>query len=659
MKRTIGGDRLGSGKKMKVALKNYERSTHDLSYAFRTSMAPGTLVPFLVKPIGPGSTWDIDLEAIANTHPTIGPLYGSFKLQLDVFIAPMRCYIARLHNNESGLGRDMENVLFPLIEKNGWWDNDWINDKDVNIKQINPSSILSYLGINGIGRTLSGTTGGLGRRFNGIPYLAYWEIYKNYYANQQEEIGAYITRENAIQTIFVNASNGGGTNTDLSEELSDTTQWVGTAGLTIDISTANTNPADVDINAYEIYTSNNGATKKLHEMFYEVWKYVSGGTVKIAARDTKLTAPIPIFGFKMTLENTQPTVGTFELSNIDNMKRRILQQPYTSPLIITETAEAPYGRVLRADGTNQEYASTYPMEGLALKTYQNDLFNNWLNTEWIDGSNGVNQISAVQIVDNKLTIPSLILARKVFNVLNRIAISGGTYDDWLEVTYDHERVKRWESPAYMGGLIKEIVFEEVVSQSQAETQTGEQPLGTLGGRGTMSSKHKGGKMTIKTDEWAYVIGIVSITPRIDYSQGNQWDVNIRNMNELHKPEMDEIGFQDLITDQLAWWDTRTEWGGDLPTYKSAGKQPAWINYMTSVNTTKGNFAITDSQMWMTLNRRYEINSGGIADLTSYIDPVKFNQIFADTRLDAQNFWINIGVGIEARQKMSAKIMPNL
>jgi len=49
----------------------------------------------------------------------------------------------------------------------------------------------------------------------------------------------------------------------------------------------------------------------------------------------------------------------------------------------------------------------------------------------------------------------------------------------------------------------------------------------------------------------------------------------------------------------------------------------------------------------------------IGDLTTYIDPVKYNHIFADTRRDAQNFWTQIAVNITARRKMSAKIMPNL
>ena len=68
-------------------------------------------------------------------------------------------------------------------------------------------------------------------------------------------------------------------------------------------------------------------------------------------------------------------------------------------------------------------------------------------------------------------------------------------------------------------------------------------------------------------------------------------------------------------------------------------------------------------MFMTLNRRYEATNEtgkqGIKDITTYVDPSKFNHIFADTNLDSQNFWTQISVNNTARRKMSAKVIPNL
>ena len=72
---------------------------------------------------------------------------------------------------------------------------------------------------------------------------------------------------------------------------------------------------------------------------------------------------------------------------------------------------------------------------MALKTYQSDIFNNWIKTDWIDGENGINAITAVDVSDGKLELDTLILAKKVYNMLNRIAVSGGTYNDWIETVY--------------------------------------------------------------------------------------------------------------------------------------------------------------------------------------------------------------------------------
>ena len=132
------------------------------------------------------------------------------------------------------------------------------------------------------------------------------------------------------------------------------------------------------------------------------------------------------------------------------------------------------------------------------------------------------------------------------------------------------------------------------------------------------------------------------------------------MDDYHKPSLDGIGFQELITEQMGYWSTYYNLGLDKWITRSAGKQPAWTNYMTNVNKERGNFAIQSNEMFMTLNRKYQCDGdNSIQDLTTYIDPAKYNSIFADTRLDAQNFWAQIAVDMTVRSKMSAKIMPNI
>lgn len=655
MKKTIGGDRLGAGKKMTAELHNYSRSTHDLSYLYRTTMSAGTLVPFLKEVALPGDSFDIDLRAEIMTHPTVGPLFGSFKVQLDVFQCPIRLYQGQLHNNKLGIGMKMANVKLPVLKlKAPYLDPTTVGaTQDITNSQINPSCILNYLGIRGIGWRANGAGGG-NRTFNGVPLLAYWDIYKNYYSNKQEEIGAVIhspTPTPVDRVLYVNVAG-----TDIAEWptagpdkplLEGTLIKIGKVGGTI----------DKDKVFLQVTDSVLISMRDLGAVIYEdateyriIWDYARyGENIAISWRENSGSI-LPIEPIK---------IETFDLSLIDDMREKILAASISNlPFDVFGTNLKPYNLLVEENGTARSIMGS--QEGLGLKTYQSDLFNNWLQTEWIDGANGISEITAIDTSEGNFTIDTLNLSQKVYAMLNRIAISGGTYDDWLDAVYTHDRYTKCESPMYMGGLIKELVFQEVISNAAVEGAAGNQPLGQLAGRGVLGSTNKGGHINIKVDEPSYLIGIISLTPRLDYSQGNTWDTHLMTMDDLHKPALDEIGFQELITEQMAWWDTHenpallNEWE-----QKSAGKQPAWINYMTNVNKVYGNFA-QESEGFMVLNRRYEHGLDiNIKDLTTYIDPRKFNHIFADTALDSQNFWTQISVNMTARRKLSAKLIPNL
>jgi len=685
MKTELGGDRLGSGNKQEISLRNYERSTHDLGYIWRSSMSSGTLVPFMSEVGLPGDSFDIDLDCDVKTLPTVGPLFGSYKVQLDVFECPIRLYNGKLHMNMLNIGMDMSEVLLPQIQMDAYYHQDG-GDND----QINPSSIYSYLNIRGVGRKSGGGEGHVRRFFNGVPYLGYWDIYKNYYANKQEERGFVIHAGNgdvSFDTVRCLVTVNGNTvvTKDIfaSDESIDTDpQGASNVEVTMEIKFEWNNNDTVaygspDVSNFEIEVGGN--TFVVSELFNVVNVPtvpdggLNGGTISVqcsdyigalGVADWDATQSTVVPNTEGSIYQGQPVLQEFPLENIDDMRMDILEAVRdTTAFNITRSTRAPYGLGLDFQGSYETQYKQSSQEGLGIKTYQSDLFNNWISTEWIDGTNGVNEVTAVSTAGNEFTIDALNLANKVYNMLNRIAISGGSYDDWLDAVYTHERSKSVENPIYHGSLIKELAFEEVVSQADVVTEDNEQPLGTLAGRGRLTGKNKGGKIKIKVSEPSYIIGIVSLTPRIDYSQGNKWDVNLKTMNDLHKPALDEIGFQDLVTDQMAWFDTTCNNAGDV-TYKSAGKQPAWINYMTNVNQTRGSFAevVGESEggsMFMTLNRRYEETALGIGDLTTYVDPSKYNEIFAYSELDSQNFWVQISNRIIARRKMSAKVIPNL
>ena len=664
---TLGGERLGSGKKNTVGLKEYNRSSHDTGYIWRSTMSSGTLVPFLNMVGLTGGTYDIDLEAECLTHPTIGPLFGSYKVQLDVFSIPIRLYSRQLTMNALNIGLDMSVVKLPQIVISG---NEIKRDSDIDKCQIHPSSIFAYLGIRGLGVANNGSNV-VRREFNAVPYLGYWDIYKNYYSNKQEQIGAVIHGSSQeiiweVNRMTVTSNNQEYRINPLQNDELTNVNLRGNSYITIDVTGT---LSEIDLSRFIITFRNPQgviSTRSLEDMFIE-WEFDLGSNQIIGRNTYYNNATLPTLGWTLNAEpgyNGRPQIVTFPLSNIDQMRENILEAPNSVPYKILASEIEPYNLALLGEQIENDryYSATSGQEGLALKTYQSDLYNNWLNTEFLDGIDGVggiNNITKISTQDGSFTINELMLQKKVYDMLMRVAVSDGTYDSWLDATYTHERVKQIQTPMYEGGLSKELVFQEVISTAG----TGEEPLGTLAGRGRFNNKNKGGKIKVKCDEPSVIMGIVSITPRIDYSQGNEFHTNIKTMNDFHKPGLDEIGFQNLMVDEMAYFQTIAQ-GANIQS-STAGKVPAWINYQTAVNKVYGNFAIRSEQMYMTLNRRYEIEwedevgRPKVKDLTTYIDPSKFNNIFADTRIDAQNFWMQIKVDCTSRLKMSANVIPNL
>lgn len=680
MKKTLGGDRLRSENKMEVYLPNFGRSSHNIGKIIRTTQACGTIVPYWCQIGLDGTTFYLDITTKVKTLPTTGPVFGSFKHQIDVFVIPIRLYIAALHNNALGVGLNMSKVLLPQFEV--YSANTSIYKKDTNRGQVNPSSLLSYLGIKGFGNS---SVNQYLRRFPAIFNLAYWDIFKNYYANKQEENAYVITGINHIWKTLA-----------IGDGVTWTKSWQDNKSAPYKIEPTETKPKFIrldfeedispeEVNEIEFLTNNPNTTAvsnsltKLGDSF--IFERTDPNALGIKAPDNPRKAT-NVYAYKVKKaitiaynngaagenlitmpDNQKIKLTPFPLKNIDDIRTEILAAKSASPYILSNV-KMPYGA---ATGTielpnynrTKIYQSSnawFSQAGLAVKTYLSDRFNNWLNTEWIDGTTGgINAITAVDVTDGKLTMDALILQKKIFNMLNRVAITDGTYQAWREATYGIRSATMPESPIFCGGMQSEIAFDEIVSNSA----TDEEPLGTLAGRGVATMYKSGRGLKIKCTEPSMIMALGSITPRVDYSQGNKWWTRLQNMDDFHKPTLDAIGFQELIAEEAAAWSTELA-ENYKEVFQSFGKQPSWIEYTTDVNETYGEFAAGMPLAFMCLNRVYEESTNGtISNPSTYIDPTIYNNIFAESRLSSQNFWVQVAFDVTARRVMSAKQIPNL
>ena len=665
--KALGGERLGSGNKMNVKLHGFNRSSHNIGQLFKTDQAIGTLVPYFCDIGLNGTTYNIDLTTKIRTLPTNGPIFGRLKHQIDVFHAPIRLYIRALHNNALGIGMKMQNVKLPTMTLRANQPN--MAKDDLNSQQISQDSLVAYMGIRGLGRSKTGQTSFM-RTFPAMFLLMYWDTYKNYYANKQEEIGYVITGSEAVwEEITIYNAEGVEQQVSTGPGFEVTGSYTLKKGWYIQFTAAASSTENVLNAAKNTLLMKVENNDRIYEKMYGFnWDFTQVNQTTVIATYKETTGEWTITGGGTGISvfkwgNELNTLTQFELSNIDDMREAILAAPKTSPFNIGSLNSLPYTASIANATVNEKNpngnASWFNQAGLGIKTYLSDRFNNWLSTEWIDGEGGIADISSVDVSDGMLKMDALILAKKIYDMMNRIAVSDGSYQSWQEVVYDEKALRIAESPMYVGGMSSEIVFDEVVSNSATEIEGEVSPLGTLAGRGAERMSRGGNSIKIKIREPSMIMIIGSFTPRVDYSQGNKWWNRLQTMNDFHKPNLDGIGFQELITDEMAAFDTEVNNDGTL-VYKSAGKQVSWQEYMTNVDQSYGSFSAHRELAHMAMNRSYEHdNTGAISDLTTYIDPTKFNVAFADAKLSAKNIWVQCAIDCIVRRKMSAKQIPNL
>lgn len=715
---TLGGTRLGAGNRMKEYIPGTGRSSHNLSRLWKSTIPPGILVPCFKELVLPDDTYKIDIDAKIYTLPTQGPMFGSFKFQVDFFYAPFRLYNGALHNNALGIGAEMENVEFTQIQfafikqvedKTFYLDHGW------DTKDFSASSLNHYMGYPSLPITDGFQVAGGVEGF-GVHYLMYYDIFKNAYANKQEENAYVMYAERPVGTIS-------SIEPVQSTGVRRTGSWK-SAFWTANMQPGEDRPAvllgvkDVIYNASNVQGSKipliikgtdlypeNIVISFVKDLNYEPEDIITAkltdiaylGDISVNSDRTEIAVQIiaglvpgdatygVITGTPTRAQNTSiytyiesaqgiesnktekiPVMKPFPLKNIDKAREMILSNNTGAAVKIGFGADnpmllnfLPYSANTDVYPQSNDYVAKTPLVGLVCKTYQADIFNAWLNTESIEKNN---QRTRVLIDNGGFNVDSLLMAEKLFNMRNYITIAGGTFKDWRIAMWNSETTGGIESPLYIGGLSSEIYFQEVIDQAGSSN-----PLGTLAGRGQESDK-KGGRVTLKVKEEGMIMGIVSITPRLDYSQGRVWFSELKNMQQLHTPRLDRIGFEDLLSTQAASWASSFSSipGNKGEIKQGMGKVPAWIWYQTAYNEVHGEFAEENSQNFMVLTRDYEpefVNGGDgkqivrIKDWTTYVNPVKYNKIFADASLTAQNFWVQIGFRVTGRRKMSASLIP--
>ena len=116
---------------------------------------------------------------------------------------------------------------------------------------------------------------------------------------------------------------------------------------------------------------------------------------------------LQLFTTKETAKFIKTELGQYDLKLLDQIRDVILHKKgneklilYASNLNETNNGSAELEKMFDDLITSQ----ANKLGGLLLKTYDSDVFQNWVKTDWIDGENGISAITAVAVQDGVITI---------------------------------------------------------------------------------------------------------------------------------------------------------------------------------------------------------------------------------------------------------------
>lgn len=171
-------------------------SNWNVDYDLATTMDVGYNVPILTDKIMAHTHVRLNLGAATFTNPTIAPLYAKYKQQITAWWAPTALYVPKMRDGDKW-DADTD-VKYPYVSP------DWEYTQPsapytitgLNADYIPTASLGQYLGLYPARFTTAtwDTTVDVVPDRDGIPLLMYYDIFRNFIANQQEDTFPIRTR---------------------------------------------------------------------------------------------------------------------------------------------------------------------------------------------------------------------------------------------------------------------------------------------------------------------------------------------------------------------------------------------------------------------------------------------------------------------------------
>lgn len=655
---------------LNIDLPKPKRSNFNLGRVNRFTADVGWVIPCYVEEILPNSYKRLDVEALIQTNATVAPLMGSFKVKVDAFFVPLRLYYRHLdlNNIRPDFIDDFDYHYFPApnqgnydvatvdagntitsqtYTRRGYFDStEWnltvqsnvstdgnivhtVTPAPINI-EVAPSSLIDYLGLLPVGYNALSWSDTI--KLNANPFIAYYDIYRNYYANPHDPLVPFRV-QNYRQPSGASSSADTVFTRDRYVRLEKFDQFVQSF----------TNYIDPSSSVY---------ARDAYQIFRDIFRdYTAPANYQGSFRSMPLFAGSPFADGSLDSAGAYPLLDTRDGKHFGLLRRTYMDDYFNSRFRNDFVTYMENTSTVTVEN-NQFTITQLRMQNRIAKYVDKSIFSDTRFGSWIKAHFGVK-------TNQKLNIPQFlgsITSNIVFNDIYASAQTG-------------------ESSS---------VTDNTALGSRASL--GQGYIKNKGSFIEFQATEPGYLMCMFSiiPYVSYFQGIKKMYLKTSFNDMYKPEFDAVGYDDLQKLEMSAVGYNSDIYSNNIILDPITPEDYNV----SIGKHPAWLEYMTSTDEVHGLMTKRYQYGFWLLNRPYSPSiydeSGTYSpsdkatipssantnkmfnftpklptfDASTYIQPEYFNNIFAVNKF-TDNFQVQMRFFDKTKQPISKQILPHL
>lgn len=563
------------------------KSLFDLScLSDMTIPKEGMIIPIKLFETLPGDTWDIDVSCLLRVMPQVVPLYSRQRIFIHAYYSR---YQELWNDAETFVTKGYtgkENIVRPAISANNF-------DSTLLSGTVEPESLADYFGLP-IGASYSDlSTAGV----SALPFMMYERIYRDYYMNKNY----YTTSRQWLP------------NDDGDLRLNTNGEIISTVGAGAkEITFGNLHYRDWTA---DYFTSALPWPQRGDEAFISAGDATVSGFVNIPALAVESPSDVPDRFVPTSLFRQNGT----SMSPFADAKS----------VALFDSSSSDIGYVLRGSdgysnsGSFSSYTIRDPSSGSTSNInpfylgFSTDSLNNKMNT--VPQVAGFSSSGALSVSISAEDFRVLFVNQ---SIMEKMARTDGSYTEFGYAFFGvSSKASRTFRPTYIGGTYQPIVFTEVLQNSQTTAQS---PLGAQAGHG-ISSTPKGMSNIGRcfSDDFGYIMIVVSIMPDTFYSQGLERMWTRSTQADMYLPERAKLGMQPILNRELFFS------GAEVQDSNVWAYQNRYDEYRYSPNSVHGKLADPSSLSFFPYTQsRYFSSLPGYSQDFARADDVRDDVFFA-------------------------------